>query len=277
MMNKNIVRWILLLVLGGWVHDVQAQETPAAQIANPFEGASKENPFVNTLGMKFVPVPETEVLFSNWETRIKDYRGYAIFSVDGSWKECRWAKQGDNDPVASVSWDDAKAFCLWLTKKERKEGRIRGDQEYRLPTDKEWSAAVGVTEYPWGNDWPPQKGVGNYNPKFNVDDYQFTSPVGSFKANDYGLYDMGGNVSQWCEDPYRMSMNEELFRKYPALKESRVSHSERVIRNAADYSTVLQAYFLSSARTHFPPSVRVPYVGFRCVLAPAVKPAPSPF
>ena len=122
-------------------------------------------------------------------------------------------------PAVNVSWDDAKEFCAWLTKKEQGEGKLAAGQEYRLPTDAEWSYAVGIGDkegngtpkdkdgkladvYPWGTGWPPPKGAGNYGQSLNVDEYANTSPVGSFKANQYGLYDMGGNVWQWCEDLY---------------------------------------------------------------------------
>jgi formylglycine-generating enzyme required for sulfatase activity len=116
--------------------------------------------------------------------------------------------------VVDLSWGDAKEFCKWLTQKERDNGRIRDWQEYRLPTDAEWSIAVGRTEYPWGNQWPPPEGAGNYAGEeaksglpsnwLIIDDYNDgwprTSPVGSFRANQFGLYDMGGNVWQWVED-----------------------------------------------------------------------------
>ncbi len=109
-----------------------------------------------------------------------------------------------------MSWDDAKAFCQWLTKKEWNEGKLRASQGYRLPTDVEWSLVVGLPKesgatppdkdsrikgvYPWGNQWPPPKGAGNYNPELAVDSFEKTAPVGSFAANRYGLHDLGGNV-----------------------------------------------------------------------------------
>ncbi|MDP9162065.1 MAG: SUMF1/EgtB/PvdO family nonheme iron enzyme, partial [Acidobacteriota bacterium] len=167
--------------------------------------------FENSLGMRFVPVPATNVLFSVWDTRVQDYE--AFVRATGRDFESPPFPQGPTHPVANVNWDDAKAFCRWLTDKERHEGRLSAEQEYRLPTDSEWSAAVGLinevghtpldksgkTEntYPWGTQWPPPKGAGNYGAGLQVDEFTFTSPVGSFAANKYGLYDLGGNVWQW--------------------------------------------------------------------------------
>ena len=108
--------------------------------------ASKSAPFTNSLGMKFVPVPGTEVLFCIHETRSRDYaafmadrnRGYSMSGDDAEdWRtgEVKQVPVGrgvgeraeqSNHPVASVSWLDAVAFCDWLSKKEGK--------TYRLPT-----------------------------------------------------------------------------------------------------------------------------------------------
>jgi Sulfatase-modifying factor enzyme 1 len=94
-------------------------------------------PFENTLGMRFLSVPGTQVLFSIWDTRVQDYQVFAR-ATSTDWPSPEF-QQGPTHPAINVSWLDAKRFCEWLTGKERAEGKIRPDQEYRLPTDVEWS------------------------------------------------------------------------------------------------------------------------------------------
>ena len=178
--------------------------------------ATKERPRVNSLGMKFVPVAGTKVLFSVWETRVRDYEAFL------KTKRLAWEKsyeQGPTHPAGSVSWDDAQAFCVWLSRKE--------GIEYRLPTDAEWSAAVGLrgeegatpeekdsktAGFPWGGEWPPPQGAGNYRSSLGVDKFFHTAPVGSFPANGFGIYDLGGNVAEWCEDRHKVTQTARIVR-----------------------------------------------------------------
>ena len=188
---------------------------------------------------------------------------------DEKWEQCgdTWKSpgftQGPTYPVCGVSWNDAKVFCAWLTKKERHERIIGIEQRYRLATDAEWSVAVGLNEntrgtpsdkhvgikaiYPWGTQWPPPNGVGNYGQILNVDDYPYSSPVGSFRANPFGLYDMGGNVWQWCEDW------------------SDGTQQNRVLRGPSWYFSHPD-FLLSSFRGGATPDMRNISIGFRCVL-----------
>tara|TARA_Y100001934_G_scaffold280614_1_gene387802 strand:- start:360 stop:1217 length:858 start_codon:yes stop_codon:yes gene_type:complete len=238
-------------------------------------GVEKPSPamaFTNSLGMVFKPVPGTKVQFCIWETRVKDYAAYAAANagVDGSWKEPPYFKekefkQSDTHPVVDVSWEDAAAFCAWLTRKERAEGKISANQSYRLPTDAEWSVAVGlgkekgntpkekqlgVTDvYPWGTEWPPPKGAGNYHESLKVDKFGYTTPVGSFAANQHGLHDLAGNVWEWCEDWY-----DPTAPKY------------RVLRGASWLYIGFPDSLLSSFRDYDSPDTRFSNVGFRCVL-----------
>jgi uncharacterized caspase-like protein len=222
--------------------------------------ATKEAPFVNSLGMKFVPVPGTTVLFSVWDTRVKDYAEYGRYeSITPI--EPRF-EQGATHPVVNVDWDRAQAFCAWLSKKERR--------TYRLPTDAEWSMAVGPQKYPWGNAWPPPKGAGNYSSVLGVDRFEYTSPVGSFAANQYGLYDMGGNVLQWCEDQYRTSMYDaEMLKEYSFLKDEKESERDgtplRVLRGSS-WSHGSDFLLRSTRRGGVPHTLDSNDFGFRCVL-----------
>jgi len=251
--------------------------------------ATKDAPFVNALGMEFVPVVSykngKKVLFSIWETRRQDYAAYAAKNsgVDGEWKAQEYTGvpigQADKEPVVSVSWEDATAFNAWLTETERAAGRIGASDEYRLPTDVEWSYAVGIGEqedasatpeakdakiadvYPWGTGFPPPANSGNYADSssaakfgsgFTViegyrDGHSTTAPVGSYEANSKGLYDLGGNVYEWCGDWYNAEQ------KY------------RVLRGASWFNGNATVT-LSSIRGSLTPGNRCDLSGFRCVL-----------
>ena len=179
-------------------------------------------PWENTLGMRFVPVGE--VLVSVWPTRVKDFKAFSEatartpLTVD--------FLQDENHPVVRVNWEDARAFCQWLTEQEVKSERLAEGQAYRLPSDAEWSIAAGIAnesgatpeerdgrvrDFAWGKTWPPPPHSGNFadasgkKPPFIAgynDGFPQTSPAGSFPANKAGLFDMTGNVWQWVEDSY---------------------------------------------------------------------------
>jgi len=272
----------------------QPQITNATRL--DFASITKERPYVNSLGMKFVPVLGTNVLFSIWETRVKDFEAFVkvtkydvpgeMYAVDDNrewavgrtWKDPGFAQTGEH-AVCGVSWQDATAFCEWLTQQERKAGRISSKQRYRLPTDEEWSAAVGLEKesgstpeerngkvkgvYPWGTKVPIPAGAGNYagseartggwKPDWITidgyrDGYARTSPVGSFETNGYGIYDLGGNVREWCQDWYNA---EKKF---------------RVLRGAS-WVLSFPGDLLSSRRFFNSPENRADTVGFRCVLS----------
>ena len=176
--------------------------------------------------------------------------------------------QTDRHPVANVSWNDAAAFCAWLSKKE---GRT-----YRLPTEAEWEYACRAgttTRFYHGDDAEGLAKVGNVadaslkRKRWAIasdDGYAFTSPVGGFRPNDFGLYDMHGNVWEWCQDWY----DEDRFGKTPlndliGLTTGRI----RVLRGGSWCSFAHRVR--SAARIHVGTRFRGLGIGFRCAAVPA--------
>ena len=276
--------------------------TPAERLA----AVSQDAPFQNSLGMEFVPAGTPVVLFCVWETRVSDYEefiqrsGYDMRKgekastlerggwkqVGGDWRNPRFPEpQRPEHPVVCVSLADAKEFCDWLTSKEQRDGTLPSGARYRLPSDDEWSKAVGDATYPWAGQWPPPRGSGNYaGNEANVgafksngyttlsgynDSYARTAPVGSFVANRWGLHDMGGNVWEWCDTVYKAAMQDaDLLQRYPLLQDEKASDGTpfRVLRGAAwdgGDSVDLRASYRKFDR----PSRRLDDVGFRVVLA----------
>jgi formylglycine-generating enzyme required for sulfatase activity/serine/threonine protein kinase len=233
-------------------------------------------PWTNSLGMKFVPLGQIQI--SVWETRVQDYDAYCAAS--GRRREVPDFVQGPLHPVVKVNWSDAMAFCKWLTDKERDENLLESRQVYRLPTDAEWSAAVGLrneggttpeardgkirNEFPWGKSWPPPGGAGNYADKAAkgvrggvIDNYSDgfaqTAPAGSFKPNALGVYDMGGNVWEWCAEGYK--------------GESGSAGRDWGVLRGGSWATSKRTEMQSSYRNVVDRNERDVIYGFRCVLA----------
>lgn len=259
-------------------------------------GATIDSPFVNSLGMEFIPVPgNSGIYMCRKETRVRDFAafveatGYNATSgavtleggrwrqAGGSWQNPRFPRTSPltvDHPVSCVSWEDAKAFCEWLSKKSEEK-----DLTYRLPTDSEWSAAVGIGRYPWGSRFPPSRNAGNYagreaniggwsnNPTIsNYDDgFPRSSPVGSFSENRYGFFDLGGNVFEWCEDRHRSWMNDADVDPGLKIEVSPEGVPYRVFRGGA-WSSDNEVVVRSSFRGFNLPTYRAVGLGFRCVV-----------
>ncbi len=226
--------------------------------------------------------------------------------------------QADDHPIVYVSRDDAEKFCVWLTRKEREEGLIRETHVYRLPTDLEWSRMAGIDDqpgksplardsdkaprFPWGTAWPPPKGAGNFadtsaalapgkSSELSIpgytDDNPYTSTVGIFPANRYGIFDLSGNAQEWVYTDWKdaadipvMSADGRPIR--PATTEFQMG----VLRGGG-WDTYREEALYTGFRNWIPPSKGDASTGFRVVLVrngdgkeinplDAVSPVPVP-
>ena len=194
-----------------------------------------------------------------------------IAYFEGRKPEYSWRNPGfpqdDSHPVVNVSWNDAVAFCQWLS---RKEGRT-----YHLPTEAQWEYACRAgttTRFHNGADPEALAKVAALNDiktaalfpqwkKYAIaasDGYEFTAPVGSFQPNAFGLFDMHGNVWEWCADWY----GEDYYTKSPTLDPpGPESGGVRVRRGGSWHSWPL--YMRASFRNWNSPDTRYVLVGFR--------------
>lgn len=230
-------------------------------------------PWANSQGMGLVPFEN--LLVASTETTS---RAYLEFLTDQGvvTEQVPVAPQGADYPAYGVGYAEAVGFCEWLTRRERALNLIRPWQRYRLPTDLEWSRLAGLrgetgatpeqrnstagTTFPWGKEWPPPAGAGNFADisaaayfgtnivEGYTDGFDTTAPVGSFTPTASGLYDLAGNVWEWVQDPYTDG-----------------SDGLQVVRgggwNSAEREVLATAY-----RNPVPASLREGYYGFRYVL-----------
>jgi formylglycine-generating enzyme required for sulfatase activity len=168
-------------------------------------------------------------------------------------------------PVESVQWSEATAYCDALTQRERAAGRIGTNSAYRLPTEAEWEyacRALTSTRFNYGDD-PGYTNLTNYAwYSDNIGDG--THPVGQKLPNRWGLYDMHGNVYEWCQDWYG---------DYPggiALDpQGPASGSSHVIRGGSFFFGFYDASSCRSSSRNSSPDPGFSYFGFRVVLAPS--------
>jgi sulfatase modifying factor 1 len=176
--------------------------------------------------------------------------------------------QPDEHPVVNVSWNDAQAFVAWMG---RKEGRT-----YRLPTEAEWEYACRTgsnTRYSFGDDPEGLAAVGNVadgtakekHPNWTTtrarDGYVCTAPIGRFRPNAWGLFDMHGNVWEWCSDGYAA----DYFRRSPVEDPRGVDEaSSRVNRGGGWFHDPRDAR--SAYRDGNEPGIRHCFLGFRVAM-----------
>ena len=164
------------------------------------------------------------------------------------------AKHGTH-PVVGVSYADAIAYCEWAGK--------------RLPTEAEWEKAarggLANQQYPWGNE--SSRNHANTAGAWGKDKWLWTSPVGDFPPNGYGLSDMAGNVFEWCADWYASDYYQRTQGENPQGPEE---GQTRVLRGGSWSNNVFGIYQMRCAyRFHARPETRNLTIGFRCAATPA--------
>jgi len=180
-------------------------------VVRPYKPARyKEEKTFNRLGepitKKFKVDESLPLWFDVTEVTVGQFKKFLTesahrFSGD-LWKDIYRYSPTESHPMVNVTWNDATAYAKWAGK--------------RLPTVEEWEfAARGGLEgkrYPWGDDGSLARDYANYEVTGGKDKWWYTAPVGNFKPNGYGLYDMAGNVLEWCQDWHSRNQDFKVLR-----------------------------------------------------------------
>ncbi|MDP6746463.1 MAG: SUMF1/EgtB/PvdO family nonheme iron enzyme [Candidatus Poribacteria bacterium] len=181
--------------------------------------------------------------------QFKQFVNQSGYKYGGDWNDVAKYSPGDDYPMVHVNWDDATAYAKWAGK--------------RLPTEAEWEYAargrlIGK-RYPLGDEMTDDDANWS-NTAIGKDKWEYCSPVGSFEANGYGLYDMAGNVYEWCADWYDEGYYSISPAKNPLGPDSGLY---RVLRGGFwdNYTNTLWIAYRGGTS----PFNRINDLGFRCV------------
>ena len=188
---------------------------------------------------------------------------YAKVMGDRPWQGKEYVQEGPDYPATYVSWEDAVEFCRKLSEQE--------GVEYRLPTEAEWEyAARGGLEgatYPWGGPYTKNdRGcfMANFKPlrgDYAADQALYTVEADSYEPNDYDLYNMAGNVSEWVGSSYDPNAYEYISTMNPNVSDSK---NERKVVRGGSWKDVAYLIQVSTRDYEYADSARS-YIGFRTV------------
>jgi formylglycine-generating enzyme required for sulfatase activity len=265
--------------------------TPAT--AQELKAASGEKQITNSIGMKLIYCPSGSFMmgspagekdrFAKNEAHVSVainkgfYLGkYSVTQAEFKavmgttpWAGKRYVKEGDDYPATYVDWNDAAEFCRKLTARESQAGRLPQGYVYALPTEaqREYACRAGTTTaYSFGDDagnlgdYAWWGGIGDGDGSAKTEPY--AQRVGQKKPNQWGFYDMHGNVCEWCRDAYA--------EKLPGGTDPLVETGAiRVIRGGSWGSDA--RHCRSALRNRYGPGGRMGILGLRAALVPADK------
>lgn len=226
--------------------------------------AARGSSFTNSLGLALSPFEDGRLSVCQTETTLAAAEAWAKSAKKALPAQPHFITDPAH-PAVNLTWEDANAFCNWLTDFERLRNLIPQAATYRLPTDEEWSRLAGLlseagadaaarhlqnTEHFIAGKWPPEPMSANLDaPKIRnyQDRHSYVAPVGSMKPDAGGLFDLGGNVSEWCSDEWPEQPGEAVIR-------------------GASWLTSDERSALTSYRMHRPKTTGRYDVGFRVVL-----------
>ena len=187
---------------------------------------------------------------------------HAVAGSDDHYKRLGTALSDPRHPIVGITWKHAQSYITWLNGKLG----LASAHGYRLPSEAEWErgarGGIDNLKYFWGDRFTANSA--NASGQSGADQWPYTSPVGSFPANPYGLYDISGNVWQWVEDCYHLTyadMPEAVIKTGVAWESTCDDAGRRVLRGGSwiDLPRVLRL----ADRGGSPPDMHYGYVGFR--------------
>ena len=251
--SSLLIILLLLLPLTSFAQEKIKWNKDGAEMALIPAGSFEMGDHLDNMG-NALPVHTVELDAFYMDIHAVTVGQFKQFVEESGYSYNRWDNEGtysptDGHPMVYVTWNDATAYAKWVGK--------------RLPTEAEWEYAArdGLTgkRYPWGDDITHDDA--NYSGTGGKDEWQYSAPVGSFEPNGYGLYDMAGNVWEWCADWY----DENYYTNSPVNNpQGPDAGNYRVLRGGAwsYYSSNLRVAYRNG---YFFPNYRAYNNGFRCV------------